>query len=157
MNQAQQQSQTQSPQQVMHKLCQQTRSLIDIAEQESQALVQNDLLAFAVLQDEKESLSTRYQKTAKNFHDRLNEFRNINQSSITRLEGLQEELREASEENNALLERIEKGAKSAIKTGTETATVFGESDRATFPTRPKGSGDYCSHETEDRTKTNKGA
>jgi len=148
MNQAQQR--TQSPQQVMHQLCTQTQSLIDIAEQESQALVQNDLLAFAVLQDEKESLSTRYQNTAQTFQDRLNEFRNVNQISITRLEKLQEELRTASEENNVLLQRIEQGAKTAIKTGTENAYTFGTSDRATFPTRQTGSGDYCSHETEGR-------
>lgn len=127
---AKQNTQDIAPHNVLNQLCKISQSLLDIAEQESQALVQNDLLSFAVLQDEKESLSKNYLDQAELFHSNLNAFRRLDQALIARLEKTQAELSEKTKNNNNLINSIQQNAERFVAAGMATALEYGSSDRA---------------------------
>ncbi len=121
------------PEIAVQYLCKLSKSLIDIAERESQALIQKDMLAFAVLQDEKERLSVNYLNASKNFRERLNDFRRVDQSIIGRLESLQSDLGERTNDNNRLISQIKSQAERNTQHSLVIAQEYGKSQRASFP------------------------
>lgn len=74
--------------------------LLDLAERETQALVQNDLGTFSILQNEKDVMSRRYADASEEFRGRMNEFRAADPGLLDRLENLQKELGDKLHSNN---------------------------------------------------------
>lgn len=85
-----------------------SRSLLSLAERETQALLQNDMMTFVILQDEKEILASRYAKASEEFRNRLEEFRSVDPALIKTLENLQIEIGDKTRRNNELVDRLGK-------------------------------------------------
>lgn len=92
--------------QALRMLIKFSERIMDISEKETQALVQNDMGTFAVLQDEKEYVSSHYAQASMQFRERLNEFRASDPGLLARLEDLQGELRDKLNNNNKIVERM---------------------------------------------------
>lgn len=112
--------------QAMQHLIKVTQSLIEMAEKEAQALAQNDMLAFAILQDEKTLLAEHYAKASEEFRARLPEFRNLNNALLDRLERMQNRLGAISRENNDIVQRIYKSAEKSTKQTLLDAQEIGQ-------------------------------
>lgn len=111
--------------QALQKLIKISEKLVALAEQETQALVQNDMVAFAILQQEKELLSKSYVHASEQFRGRLAEFRDANRAQLQRLEDLQNQLGEKTQSNNAVVvqiqQRAEKNTQETLITAQELA------------------------------------
>lgn len=123
------------PETALQHLCRLSQSLLDLAERESQALIHKDMLAFAVLQDEKEALSHKYLGASQEFRSRLEEFRRVPRTALQRLEDLQAKLGERTDDNNALINQIRVQAERRAQDGLLLAQEYGTSDRAEFPSQ----------------------
>lgn len=121
-----------SPEQALQVLCQISQRLVDIAEQESQALVQNDMLALAILQDEKENISQRYLAASTEFRARMREFRRVSPALIKRLEDLQKTLGLRTKDNNALIAQIKMRAEHNTTQSLLLAQEYGKRPTARF-------------------------
>ena len=121
------------PNNAIHHLCRLSQNLLDLAERESQALVQRDMIAFSFLQDEKEDLSHRYLGVSQEFRDRLNEFRRVDAHTINKLDTIQNTLGERTNDNNKLIEQMGLNAEQKVMDGMLIAQEYGSSDRAEFP------------------------
>ena len=120
---------TLTPENALNNLCKISQSLLSLAEQESQALIQQDMLSFAIIQDEKEALSLRYLDASQDFRNRINVFRRINQGQLIRLESLQDELSVRTNDNNALIDQIKQKAEHVVTHGLMTAQEYANSAR----------------------------
>lgn len=98
-----------------------TEGLLTLAERETQALVQNDLIQFAVLQHEKDIVADQYNSACQQFSNRLEEFRSTDRSVLDTLERLQIELGNKVKSNNKIVARMRDDAKE--KTSTSLLTV----------------------------------
>jgi anion-transporting ArsA/GET3 family ATPase len=83
-----------------------SQNLLTIAERETQALLTNDMLAFSIMQYEKEKVTGQYVTASQAFRDRLEEFRNTDRGLLDRLEKLQKDLSVKSNDNNRLVEQM---------------------------------------------------
>lgn len=124
------------PDNAVQHLCRLSQTLLDLAERESQALVQKDMLAFSVLQDEKEALSHTYLGASKEFRARLNEFRRVNQPALKRLESIQNTLGERTQDNNVLIEQMKNQAERKTHDSLLVAQEYATSERANLTTFP---------------------
>ena len=100
------------PDSAVNALIKVTQNLLNMADKEEQALAQNDMLAFAILQDEKETISERYTRLSAEFRERLVEFRTVNKATIDRLDNLQKLLGEKTRQNNETVSAIYNRAKA---------------------------------------------
>lgn len=91
------------PDEALQALINVTSNLLRIGERESQALATNDMLSFAVLQNEKEILGNRYQHLSQEFSARIDDFKEASKSLIDRLDSAQRELHEKTKANNSML------------------------------------------------------
>ncbi len=112
--------------QALQQLIKITQNLNDLAERESQALAQNDMLSFAILQDEKALIAEHYTAASTEFRGRLNEFRGITPALLDRLEGLQNRLGELSKHNNETIKRIYAQAKKNTQDTLISAQELGQ-------------------------------
>ncbi len=87
-----------------------TQGLLDLAESESMALMQNDMTTFAILQDEKEDMAKRYTQASHEFRARLESFRGVDRTLLNRLESLQNALGEKNRNNNSFIESVRERA-----------------------------------------------
>lgn len=94
----------------MQQLIRISHQLVQLAENETQALVQQDMLAFAIMQHEKEKLAEQYTAASEQFRTRIEEFRNVDRNLLTQLETLQKTLAEKTQGNNAIIENIKSRA-----------------------------------------------
>lgn len=85
-----------------------TEGLLDLSEREAQTLAKNDMMNFAIMQDEKTVLTERYLRLAEEFRTRLNEFRGADFGLLDRLEKLQISLGENTKHNNNVIDRMQK-------------------------------------------------
>ncbi len=138
MRQTQQKQDTQGksvlpddPNHALRELIRLTTALRDMAEQETQHLVTNDMLQFAFTQQDKEKIAVRYQEASQEFRRRIEEFRGADKGLIQKLEALQTELKEKSESNNLIVGRIRQKATANTKATLFTAQEIGQ--RAEFP------------------------
>lgn len=90
----------------MQKLIKIASNLKDLAENETQRLVQNDMLGFSMLQGEKESLVNSYVQASGEFKKRLEEFRGMDPAILDRLDGIQKTLGERTKSNNVIVRRM---------------------------------------------------
>jgi len=112
--------------QAMQQLIKITHSLVDLAERESQALAQNDMISFSILQDEKALIAEHYAKASEEFRSRLPEFQGMNPALIDRLDSMQRRLGEASRQNNAAVERIYNQSKENTQSTLISAQELGQ-------------------------------
>lgn len=83
-----------------------SEKIMNLSEQETQALIQDDLAAFALLQREKSNLATQYAKASEEFRIRFEEFRAADPGLLDRLEKLQNEMGEKLRSNNEIVSRM---------------------------------------------------
>lgn len=117
--------------QAVQQLIKLTHNLTDLAERESQALAQNDMVSFAILQDEKAMIAEHYAAASQEFRDRLPEFRGMNPALLDRLENLQNRLGEAARQNNDVVKRMYEQSKETTQNTLISAQELGQ----TKPTR----------------------
>ena len=112
--------------QAVQQLIKLTHNLTDLAERESQALAQNDLVSFAILQDEKAMIAEHYAAASQEFRDRLPEFRGMNPALLDRLENLQNRLGEAARHNNEVVQRMYEQSKESTQNTLISAQELGQ-------------------------------
>jgi hypothetical protein len=110
-----------------------TEGLIDISEREAQHLAKNDMLSFAILQDEKTILSERYIRLSQEFRSRLSDFRNTDIGLLDRLEKLQGQLSENVRINNRTIRQIEGKALKKTENTLLSAQEIGQTYAVEFP------------------------
>ena len=112
--------------QAVQQLIKLTRNLADLAERETQALAQNDMISFAILQDEKALIAEHYAAASQEFRNRLPEFRGMNPALLDRLEALQHRLGEAARQNNETVKRIYENSKENTQSTLISAQELGQ-------------------------------
>lgn len=118
--------------QAVQHLIKLTRGLIDLGEREAQALAQNDMLSFAVIQDEKEMMAEHYAQASTEFRGRIAEFRGINAALIQRLSDFQTELGDVTAQNNRTVEGIYERTKSRTRKTLEEASEISREKKVAF-------------------------
>ncbi|MFK7838819.1 MAG: hypothetical protein AB8B83_00675 [Bdellovibrionales bacterium] len=118
--------------QAVQQLIKLTRNLADLAERESQALAQNDMLGFAILQDEKALIAEHYAAASNEFRARLPEFRGMNPALLDKLESLQHRLGEAARQNNDTVSRVYAQSKENTQNTLLSAQELGQSRPVQF-------------------------
>jgi len=112
-----------------------TQNLLHLADSEAQALMQNDLTSFAILQDEKSQIAEHYAAASKEFRARIEEFRGADRTLLNRLEALQKDLGEKTSNNNTFVSTIYSRAllktQSALITAQELGQRFGDTPQET--------------------------
>ncbi len=106
-----------------------SQKLVDLSERETQALLQRDMLTFAILQDEKESIANQYTKASEEFRSRLEDFRNVEKPLLGRLEALQKNLAEKTQGNNVIVAQIKQRAETGTQKTLLMAQEYGQQKR----------------------------
>jgi hypothetical protein len=109
-----------------------SQSLMTLAEKETQALLMNDMLAFTIMQHEKEKLAGDYMRASESFRNRLEEFRSADPNLLNRLERLQRDLTEKMNGNNAIVQRMRLRAQENAKKSLAEAREAGLTRRVHF-------------------------
>ncbi len=115
----------------LRELVRLTKRLVEFADRETQSLVTNDHMQFAFTQQDKESLAERYAQASEEFRTRLGEFRHADKNILMQLDSLQSELKEKTQNNNVLIERIKSRASAHTRSALFTAQELGQ--RVQFP------------------------
>lgn len=118
-----------SPVAALQALIRLSQSLLTLAEKETQALLLNDMLAFALLQHEKEKLAGDYAKASEEFRSRLEEFRNADRMLLGRLERLQKEMAEKASGNNMLIDQMYQRAQIKAREGVKAMNTLSAGKR----------------------------
>jgi len=92
-----------------------TENMIELSERETQALVHGDMLAFAILQDEKQVMANNYTEASEEFRRRMAQFRGQDKTLIDKLEKAQIRLGEKAKSNNKIVEKMKTGAQEKTK------------------------------------------
>ena len=121
------------PVQAVQKLVKISRTLLDLSERETQALVQNDTVTFAILQDEKEMLADQYTKASEEFRSRLEDFRRTDRALLSQLESIQKKLTEKMHANAAIISQMRARAEKTTQSSLITAQELGQSKQVKFP------------------------
>lgn len=109
----------------VHHLIRTSQALLTLTEKETQALALNDLLAFSILQHEKEKMAGDYVAASEEFRNRLEDFRAADKNLLGRLEKLQNELGERSQGNNVLVEQVYKRTQANMQKSLLAAQEYG--------------------------------
>jgi hypothetical protein len=118
--------------QALKVMIQISERLLDITERETQALVRSDSVAFSILQNEKESQSSKYAKASAEFRARLEDFRNCEQGLLNRLEKLQKELGEKTQSNKEIIMRMFSSSNKSAKDSLLTVQELAQKSPVTF-------------------------
>ena len=121
--------------QALNALIRVTQNLLDMAEKEAQVLAQNDMLAFAILQDEKQSVSERYVRLSAEFRERVDQFRGSDKSTLDRLDNLQKLLGEKTRQNNAIVKEMYERSKAKTETTLLAAQEIGQQVHVRMPAK----------------------
>jgi len=112
-----------------------SEKLVYIAEDETHSLVRGDLMQFAVAQREKEKLSSRYTKASEEFRGRIEDFKKADKNLITKLDSLQNSIKQKTECNNRMIDQIKQKSMANTKATLMTAQDLGQ--RHVPPTKGK--------------------
>ena len=121
-----------SPAAAVQRLIQVSQKLVDIGERETQALLQNDIMTFSILQDEKESVTSQYTAASNDFRSRLEDFRGVEKNLLGRLETLQKNIAEKARSNNTIIMRMKERAELSTQKTLLMAQEFGQQKRTRF-------------------------
>ena len=113
----------------IQRLIQVSQKLVDLSERETQALLQRDMLTFAILQDEKESIANQYTQASEEFRARLEDFRNVEKPLLNRLELLQKNLAEKTQGINVMVAQIKQRAETGTQKTLLMAQEYGQQKR----------------------------
>jgi hypothetical protein len=116
----------------IQRLIQVSQKLLALSDRETQALLQKDMLSFAILQDEKEAIMNQYVKASEEFRARLDDFKNVEKSLLGRLETLQKQLAEKSHSNNIAVLQMKQRAEHSTQKTLLMAQEFGQQKRVRF-------------------------
>jgi hypothetical protein len=125
------------PETAIMQLARLTRDLVNFSEAETGALVRNDMIRLAAIQDDKEKLAHQYAKASMEFRARIAEFRGIDKKVIGELESWQTQLARKSEENNTLMARVRARSYGSHAT-LLVAQEMGQNNRTPANTGHKG-------------------
>lgn len=103
-----------------------TQSLIDLADREAHVLAKNDIMEFAIMQDEKAVMTQRYIQMSRAFRERLEEFRGKDPGLLDQLENLQKDLSDITRANNNVIGQIQNRAKQNTSTTLFSAQELGQ-------------------------------
>lgn len=103
-----------------------SKKLLDFADREAMALAKGDHLAFAYTQRDKETLAQRYVKASEEFRSRIEEFRRADKSLIQRLDLLQGELKDKTQNNNMAIGQIKERSLANTKATLFSAQEMGQ-------------------------------
>lgn len=109
-----------------------TQNLSQIADRETQALAQNDMLSFAILQDEKTLVTEQYVRASEEFRSKLNIFRGSDPALLNRLEKLQIDLGEKTKNNNESVNRIYDRAQTKTQSSLLAAQELGQNHKIEY-------------------------
>lgn len=103
------------PEAALQDMIKMTRRLVNLAAREAQALATNDLMSFAIMQDEKNVLAERYVEMSREFRARIEDFRGIDDTILDRLEQIQKDLADATRDTNKEIHRVRGYAMQATR------------------------------------------
>lgn len=103
-----------------------SKRLVQFTDQETQSLIKQDHMNFALVQRDKERLADRYAKACAEFQDRLEEFRKADKGLILQLDQTQNSLREKTENNNDMIARIKDRAQANTQATLFSAQEMGQ-------------------------------
>jgi len=109
-----------------------TNNLSHLADRESQALAQSDMVTFAILQDEKALVTEQYMNASEEFRSNINIYRGAEKPLLDRLEKLQIDLGEKTKSNNDAVQQIYDRAQSRTQNSLLAAQEFGQDQRIRF-------------------------
>ncbi len=118
--------------QALNLLIRLTNNLSKLADRESQALAQNDMVAFAILQDEKMLVTEQYVKASEEFRINMNTYRGAEKPLLDRLEKLQAGLGERTKTNNDIVHNIYEHAKSRTQSSLLAVQELGQDQRINY-------------------------
>lgn len=121
-----------TPEAAMQDLIKITRKLVNLAGREAQALATNDLMSFAIMQDEKNVLAERYVEMSREFRARMEEFRGIDPALLDRLEQIQKDLAEATRDTNKEVSRVRGYALQSTRSTLFTAQEISQKHHVEF-------------------------
>ena len=110
-----------------------TQNLSNLADREATALAQNDMLAFAILQDEKSLVMEQYIKASEEFRTNVNVYRGADEGLLNRLERLQKDLGEKTKTNNDVVHTIYERAQNRTQSSLLAAQEIGQKTHISFP------------------------
>lgn len=102
-----------------------TQTLIDYTDQEAQSLLQQDVIGFAAIQDDKAHSAWRYNRASQEFRSRINEFKEADKGLLKKLENLQGLLHDKTQGNNIIVKNIRDNAQIKTRAHTVTAQQMG--------------------------------
>ncbi|MCC6598369.1 MAG: hypothetical protein IT559_06235 [Alphaproteobacteria bacterium] len=114
-----------------------TQSLLTLAERESQALAMNDMLSFAILQDEKNLVKDQYIQLSEAFRTNIEAYRGVDKALLDRLESLQNALAEKTRSNNLCVNTIYERARGKTQSALITAQELGQQRPVSFAHAPQ--------------------
>lgn len=117
------------PSMALNMLIRLTNTLSALADREAQALAQNDMVTFAILQDEKILVSEQYMKASEEFRSNINSYRGADRAVLDRLERLQKDLGEKTKNNNIVVKQIYDRAKDRTQSALLTAQELGQAHK----------------------------
>ena len=112
--------------QALNMLIRVTQNLISISDRESQALAQNDLLSFAILQDEKAGLAEEYARVSVEFREKINSYRGADKTLLNRLEAMQNDLGEKTRNNNTMVTALYDRSRASTQSALLAAQEIGQ-------------------------------
>ncbi len=95
------------PRQAVEEMLKLTEGLVELIESETNALATNDGTTFAMNEPTKEAAIASYEAAASEFHNRLEEFRDVDGALIAKLTTAQSSLKQSTNNNLKLLEKID--------------------------------------------------
>ncbi|HOO82285.1 MAG TPA: hypothetical protein PK513_07265 [Alphaproteobacteria bacterium] len=119
----------QEPSMALNMLIRLTNNLSVLADREAQALAQNDMVTFAILQDEKILVTEQYVAASEEFRSKLNTYRGADSSLLDRLERLQRDLGEKTKGNNEVVRQIYGRAQNRTQSALLTAQELGQNHK----------------------------
>lgn len=95
------------PRQAVEQMMKLTEELVARIETETSAVAGNDGTTFTMNEMNKENVADLYTQAATEFHERLDEFENVDKSLIAKLDKAQKSLKQTTNNNIKLLEKLQ--------------------------------------------------
>jgi hypothetical protein len=123
---------SQKPEAALQDMIKMTRKLVNMIGREAQALATNDLMSFAIMQDEKQIMAERYVEMSREFRARIEEFRGADSAILDRLEQIQKDLADATRDTNKEVGRVRGYALQATRSTLFTAQELSQTRPVEF-------------------------
>ncbi len=95
------------PRQAVEEMIKLTNGLCELIEAESASVATNDGTTFSTNEMNKEAAIEAYEIAAAEFHNRINEFRQVDKNLITKLNEAQDSLKSSTNNNLKILQKLQ--------------------------------------------------